>query len=214
MHGRQHHERARAGLGVGLRGDLAELPLPDLIEMTSVGGKTGRLILFDEEEAVAGELAFRGGRLVGARCGELTAEKAFYALLALKSGSFDFDPTAELDEDSVNLTTEMLLIEGMRRLDEVYRLRRRLPAPARARYLDGEAQDALENRVLGYIGPGVRRVGDIVEGVLVGGEADEYDALQALRRLAERGVIRVERPSWPPSEDDGLGGPPQPELER
>ena len=182
--------------------------------MTAVGGKTGRLVLFDEEEAVAGELTFRGGRLVGARCGELIAEKAFYALLALKTGSFDFDPAAELDEDSFNLPTETLLIEGMRRLDEVFRLRRRLPAPARARYLHGEAGDALENRVLGYIGPGVRRVGDIVEGVLVGGDADEYDALHALKRLAERGVIRVERPSWPASEDDDLGGPPQPELER
>ena len=199
---------------MGLRGDLAELPLPDLIEMTSVGGKTGRLVLFDEEEAVAGEIAFRGGRLVGARCGELSAEKAFYALLALKAGSFDFDPAAELDEDSFNLPTETLLIEGMRRLDEVFRLRRRLPAPARARYLHGEAGDALENRVLGYIGPGVRRVGDIVEGVLVGGDADEYDALHALKRLAERGVIRVERPSSPLAEDDDLGGPPQPELER
>ena len=214
MHERQDDGRTRAGLDVGLRGDLAELPLPDLIEMTAMGGKTGRLVLFDEEAAVAGELAFRGGRLAGARCGELTAEKAFYALLALKSGSFDFDPAAELDEDSVNLSTETLLIEGMRRLDEVFRLRRSLPAPARARYLAGEAQDALENRVLGYIGPGVRRVGDIVEGVLVGGDADEYDALHALKRLAGRGVIRVERPSWPSAGDEGLGGPPQPELER
>ncbi len=46
---------------MGLRGDLAELPLPDLVQMTSVGGKTGRLILFDEEDVVAGELTFREG---------------------------------------------------------------------------------------------------------------------------------------------------------
>ena len=120
---------------MGLKGDLGELPLPDLVEMTSVGGKSGRLVLFDEEDAVAGVLMFRSGRLVGAQSGELTAEKAFYALLGLKTGSFDFDPTAELDEDEVNLPTESLLIEGMRRLDETYRLRRRLPAPAVVRYL-------------------------------------------------------------------------------
>ena len=36
---------------MGLKGDLGELPLPDLVEMTSVGGKTGRLVLFDEEDA-------------------------------------------------------------------------------------------------------------------------------------------------------------------
>ena len=134
---------------MGLKGDLGELPLPDLVEMTSVGGKSGRLVLFDEEDAVAGVLMFRSGRLVGAQSGELTAEKAFYALLGLKTGSFDFDSTAELDEDEVNLPTESLLIEGMRRLDETYRLRRRLPSPAVVRYRGGDAEDPLEARLLG-----------------------------------------------------------------
>lgn len=199
---------------MGLRGDLGELPLPDLVEMTSVGGKTGRLVLFDEEDAVAGVLMFRGGRLVGARSGELAAEKAFYALLGLKTGSFDFDPAVELEEDEVNLPTESLLIEGMRRLDETYRLRRRLPAPAVVRYLVGEADDRLEARVLGYLGPGARTVGDVVEGVLVGGDADEYDALHALRRLASREVVCVERPLDAGGGDLQAGRPPQPELER
>jgi hypothetical protein len=65
--------------------------------------------------------------------------------------------------------------------------------------------------MLGYLGPGVRSVGDVVEGALVGGDADEYDALHALNRLATREVVRVEPPP-----DAGVrgGGPPQPELER
>lgn len=198
---------------MGLSGSFAELPLADLIEMTALGGKTGRLVLSDETGAVAGELAFRAGLLVGATCGELSAEKAFYALLALTGGGFDFDPEAVLDEGICNLRTESLLIEGMRRLDEIQRLRRLLPAPARVWLLGGEAQDAVEARVLGYLGPGARHLGDIVAGVLVGGEADEYDALKALRRLTARSVTRIELPS---SDDDPrLGGrPPQPELER
>jgi hypothetical protein len=199
---------------MGLKGDLGELPLADLVEMTSVGGKTGRLVLFDEEDAVAGVLMFRGGRLVGARSAELTAEKAFYALLGLKTGSFDFDPSAELEDDEVNLPTESLLIEGMRRLDETYRLRRRLSAPAVVRYVGGEPDDALEARVLGYLGPGARTVGDLVEGILVGGDADEYDALHALQRLASREVVRVERPQLGGGGDLHAGRPPQPELER
>jgi len=199
---------------MGLKGDLGELPLADLVEMTSVGGKTGRLVLFDEEDVVAGVLMFRGGRLVGARSGELTAEKAFYSLLGLKTGSFDFDPSAELEDDEVNLPTESLLIEGMRRLDETYRLRRRLPAPGVVRYLGGEPDDALEARLLGYLGPGARTVGDVVEGIIVGGDADEYDALHALRRLASREVVRVERPQLDGGGDLHTGGPPQPELER
>lgn len=198
---------------MGLRGDLGELALPDLVEMTSVGNKTGRLVLYDEEDAVAGVLTFRAGRLVGARSGELTAERAFYALLGLRTGSFDFDPTAELEDDEVDLPTESLLIEGMRRLDETYSLRRQLPAPALVRYVGGLSDDPLEMRVLGYIGPGARTVGDVVEAVLVAGDADEYDALHTLRHLVDVGMVRLE-PASGEEPDPGAGGPPQPELER
>jgi hypothetical protein len=34
-------------------------------------------------------------------------------------------------------------------------------------------------------------VGDIVEGALHDGIADEYDVLQALTRLRERGIVRL-----------------------
>lgn len=199
---------------MGLRGDLGELPLPDLVQMTSVGAKTGRLVVYDEEGAVAGVLTFRGGRLTRAQSGELTAERAFFALLGLTTGSFDFDPAAELDEDDVDLPTESLLMEGMRRLDETYRMRRRLPAPAVVRYVGGSAEDALEVRVLGYLGPGARTVGDVVEGLLVGGDADEYDALQALLHLEAGGTVLVERSGAAGEADPEAGGPPQPELER
>jgi len=200
---------------MGLKGLLAELPLSDLIEMTSLGGKTGRLTLFDEEGAVAGELAFRDGRLVGAVCGALRAEKAFYALLALKDGSFDFDSAAALTGASCDLRTESLLMEGMRRLDELRRQLVAQPAPARVRLLGGQTQNELEARVLGYLGPGARRLGDIVEGLLVGGNADEYDALTTLQRLEARGVVRVETPQGVIEADDARAPqPPQPELER
>ena len=68
--------------------------------------------------------------------------------------------------------------------------------------------------MLGYVGPGARQVGDIVEGILVGGEFDEYDALRALQRLHERGLVMIEIPAGPDGEPLPQGGPPQPELER
>jgi hypothetical protein len=45
--------------------------------------------------------------------------------------------------------------------------------------------------VLSHLGPGQRAVGDIVDGALVDGTADEYDVLQALARLRDRGVVRL-----------------------
>lgn len=201
---------------MGLKGELGELPLSDLVEMTSLGGKTGRLILYDVDGQVAGELAFREGRLVGASYGSLTAEKAFYGLLDLHDGSFDFDPQSHIDDESCNLQTTSLLMEGMRRIDEIQRLRRQYPAPAVVglRYRGATAEHPAESRVLGYIGPGARTVGDIVDGILVGGEFDEYDALTALGRLHERGIVMIEVPTGPDGEPLAAGGPPQPELER
>jgi hypothetical protein len=78
------------------------------------------------------------------------------------------------------------------------------------RFLGGEAGDAAEASVLAYLGPGSRQLGDIVAGVLVRGEHDEYDALQAVQRLAGRDVVRVEVPGEPVWTGEG----PQPELER
>ena len=200
---------------MGLKGRLADLPLADLIEMTSLGGKTGRLTVFSEGGAEYGRLAFRDGRLVGAVCGDLSVEQAFYALLALKDGDFDFDAAAERDDESCDLPTEALLMEGMRRLDELDRLRHALPAPARVRLLGGEAQDEREARVLGYLGPGARRLGDLVAGLLVHGDADECEALSTVQRLAARGVVRVETPQGLFEADQGdPSRAPQPELER
>lgn len=200
---------------MGLSGSLDELSLADLVDLTTYGGKTGRLTLREPSGAVIGTLDFRDGRLVDARCGDLQGEKAVYALVAIEEGLFEFDPEAEVAASDHPLAATSVLMEGMRRLDELQRLRAELPAPARVRLLsrDAAAADRLEARVLGYLGPGVRAIGDIVDGVLVGGDADEYDALMALRRLVDRGLVEV---MLPPESADGVGrgGVPQPELER
>jgi len=172
---------------VGLKGDLGELALSDLVEMMSMGDKTGRLVLSDGGGRVAGELAFRDGLLVAASRGSLRGEKAFYALLDMREGTFDFDGDAYVDDESCNLRAGIqaasLLVEGMRRLDEIQQMR-------------------------------ARTVGDVVEGILVDGEFDEYDALKAIGRLADSGIVAVQIPRNLDGGTVGHGGPPQPELER
>jgi len=205
---------------VGLKGDLGELALSDLVEMMSMGDKTGRLVLSDGGGRVAGELAFRDGLLVAASRGSLRGEKAFYALLDMREGTFDFDGDAYVDDESCNLRAGIqaasLLVEGMRRLDEIQQMRARYPAPAVVRLQRAGAgtDDASEARVLAHVGPGARTVGDVVEGILVDGEFDEYDALKAIGRLADSGIVAVQIPRNLDGGTVGHGGPPQPELER
>jgi len=176
---------------MGLEGTLSELALTDLIEITSLGGKTGVLDVTHPDGTAAGRISFRRGRLTSARYGALEGERAFYALLGMKEGGFTFDPAADPGESSIDLSTGSLLMEAMRRVDEIGGLRVRIPAPARLALLGGRPDDKVEAMVLGYLGPGARSVGDVVDGALVDGLADEYEVLRAIDRLMQRQVLRL-----------------------
>lgn len=176
---------------MSFKGTLSELALADLIEITSLGAKTGVLDIANPDGSPAGRIAFRSGALVSASCGALAGERAFYALLGLKEGSFVFDPEIDPGETSIDLPTGSLLMEAMRRVDEIGRLRDTLPSYARVALLGGKPDEPIEAKVLGYLGPGERSVGDIVDGALVDGVADEYDVLRAIFRLQERRVVRL-----------------------
>jgi len=176
---------------LSLKGTLSELALSDLIEVISLGGKTGRLEIAGGGGESAATLSFKEGRLINASAGALRDERAFYAVLGLREGSFFFDTEADPGEETLDLSTGSLLMEGMRRVDEVFRLRDALPATSRAQFVGGDSDNAVEKNILGYLGPGARDVGDIVAGMLLEGVADEYDALRALLRLVNRGVVRV-----------------------
>jgi len=197
-----------------LEGTLDELPLADMIEMTSLGNKSGLLVLADTLGSTVGSLGFNNGRLVSASCGALRGESAFYALLDVREGSFSFEPRDDVPAEEFNLSTASLLIEGMRRIDEVRRMRNFMPSDAIVT-LSGEGpQDPIEASVLGYLGPGSRSVGDIVAGMLlVDGAADEYDSLRAMARLEERAVVGVIRPARGVHASSLTSGFPQSELE-
>lgn len=175
---------------MSLKGTLSELALSDLIEVISLGGKSGRLQIVRDDEPAA-TLSFRDGRLINASVGALEGERAFYAVLAFREGSFFFDTEADPGEETLDLPTGSLLMEGMRRVDEVFRLRDTLPATSRATFVGGDSDNPTEKSILGYLGPGARDVGDIVAGMLLEGVSDEYESLRALLRLVNRGVVRV-----------------------
>jgi hypothetical protein len=173
-------------------GTLSELALCDLVEITALGGKTGVLDVTHPDGSPAGRLAFREGALVSASCGALVGERAFYALIGLREGGFVFDPDLDPGEaPAADLPTGSLLMEAMRRVDEIGRLRDALPSYGLVTLLSGDPHDSVEATVLGFLGPGQRSVGDIVAGALVEGMADEYEVLLALDRLRSREVVRL-----------------------
>jgi hypothetical protein len=171
-------------------GTLSELALCDLVEITTLGAKTGVLDVAHADGSPAGRLAFREGALVSASCGALSGARGFYALLALGEGSFVFDPERDPGESADGaLPTGSLLMEAMRRVDEIDHLRHALPAATQVAALASDPRDVVETTVLDCLAPGSLPVSEVVARVVAGGGADDYDVLRALARLRERGAV-------------------------
>ncbi len=109
-----HAERS---VNAGVAGSLSEMGLPDLVQILGAGQKNGRLALKSGEHA--GEVHFKNGRIVHALFdSDVAGEDAFFELLALSTGSFELDPGFSPAEETIQASTESLILEGFRRLDE------------------------------------------------------------------------------------------------
>ncbi len=109
-------QRASARPSRGVSGRLRELGLPDMVQVLFHGRKSGNLKIRAREGA--GEIHFAEGNVVNALWGELRGEEAFYAMLKLKDGEFGLDPTFTAPARVIDGSSEALLLEGMRRMDE------------------------------------------------------------------------------------------------
>src|SRR5678815_3093685 len=110
---------------MSFQGSIQELPVPDIIQLVSVSGKTGMFMLVRGTER--GYIYLRGGRIVHAELGSLAGEEAVYALAIWSTGDFQFTPGKETDKVTIDKTNTSLLMEAARRLDEWKVLGRKIP---------------------------------------------------------------------------------------
>jgi hypothetical protein len=105
---------------MSFQGSIQELPVPDIIQLVSVSGKTGMFMLVRGTER--GFIYLRNGRIVHAELGPHTGEEAVYALAIWSTGDFQFSPGKETETVTIEKTNTSLLMEAARRLDEWKRL--------------------------------------------------------------------------------------------
>ena len=110
---------------MSFQGSIQELPVPDIIQLVSVSGKTGMFMLVRGPER--GLIYLRNGRIVHAELGTLTGEEAVYALAIWSTGDFQFTPGKETEATTIDKTNTSLLMEAARRLDEWKVLARKIP---------------------------------------------------------------------------------------
>ncbi len=109
-------KRAAVSKPKGVSGSLREMGLPDMIQILYHGRKSGNLRI--SSAGKQGEIHIEAGNIVNAVWTGKKGEDAFFAMLKLEDGEFALDPGFKPTERVINASSEALLLEGMRRLDE------------------------------------------------------------------------------------------------
>jgi pSer/pThr/pTyr-binding forkhead associated (FHA) protein len=113
-----------------MSGSIEEIPLPDLLQLLSTSRKSGVLVV--RSDLGVGKIYLRKGQIYFASIDDsfnTGPRKAMYRMLAWTQGFFDLEPPDEravLEE--LQDSTEGLLMEGMRQLDEYNVHADKLPA--------------------------------------------------------------------------------------
>ena len=176
-----------------MAGKIDEIPLPDLLQLFHTSKKGGVLVVKAERE---GRIYLRQGRVYYAVIDgnhELGPQRSFNRIVTWEHGDFELRPPdpqefmVELDE-----STEVLLMDAMRLLDELRRVQKELPPSgsvlalaqplvAPLRELSAELLDALQL---------VHNLGSM-QAVLDTSERDDVVTAEALLALIKKGYVNV-----------------------
>jgi len=110
---------------MALTGTFEDLSFAELLQMLNVGHKSGRLtVARPGEDAV---LYVESGDVVRAVSRRDNGPELIYKILGWKSGEFSFERTDDSVVRNINESTEGLILEGMKRLDEWERVEAEMP---------------------------------------------------------------------------------------
>jgi predicted regulator of Ras-like GTPase activity (Roadblock/LC7/MglB family) len=101
---------------MGMRGNLKDMAIADLIQHTCEDRKTAQLTIQHSGEKVV--LYFKNGNVVHAVLGDQTGEAVVYQVLQWDEGSFDLEVGVKPPQTTISRNWSGLLLEGARRLDE------------------------------------------------------------------------------------------------
>jgi len=99
-----------------IRGQLSQLGIIDLLQGLEMGRKTCRLLLSSGAQSCAIYLV--EGQAVHAELGGTTGEQAVYGTLGWSEGAFELDFAGSTEARTIVRSTQALLMEGLRLLDE------------------------------------------------------------------------------------------------
>lgn len=108
--------REAAGADSVLRGSLAQMNVLDLLQSLDMGRKTCALTLTNNGDNC--QMFFTDGQINHALYGKLKGDEAVYKVLTWGAGGFEIDFKGSSREQTTTQSTQGLLLEGLRLLDE------------------------------------------------------------------------------------------------
>jgi hypothetical protein len=176
-----------------MTGKIEEVPLPDLLQLFHTSKKNGVLVVTNEQE---GRIYLRQGKVYYAVINDnhdLGPQKSFNRIITWEHGEFELRPPdnqefmVELDE-----STEHLLMEALRQLDELRRVQGSLPP------LDQTLMIAVPMQVpLRDLNPDELDVLQLIlnwgtlQGVFDNASQDDVSLATIAASLLERGYVRM-----------------------
>ncbi len=174
-----------------IRGDIAQVALPDLLQLLAMGKKTGTLTVMTSN--AAGEIRLAEGEVVDAMFRRAEGMKAVIRLLGEREGAFHFAPNAEPGLRRIREPISSILMDGTRQVDEVRRLRERLGLVVNSHLLalhvedpkSVETSDSIASEVADLLA-NPRTFDDLADEI----PRTDLEVLEALARLDEAGKLR------------------------
>ncbi|HUU02712.1 MAG TPA: FHA domain-containing protein [Myxococcota bacterium] len=179
-----------------MSGRIDEVPIPDLLQLFSTSKKSGVLVVRGDEHE--GKIFLRNGKIYYASIDnrhEIGPQKAFCRLVGWESGFFELTgPSDEKFMVELDESTEGLLIDAMRAMDELARIEDQLPDPTARFKLSSPLSPALRDLESDQL--------DVLQDVHNHGRVDsvldesvlpDLETYQALLHLIRNGYIREAR---------------------
>jgi pSer/pThr/pTyr-binding forkhead associated (FHA) protein len=178
-----------------MSGSIDEVPLPDLMQLFSTSKKSGVLIVRTDD--AEGKIYLEKGAIVFASVNDqedVPPLKSLIRVLTWEHGTFDMEGLVEREYPTkLEMSTEGILMEGFRQIDELRQLSAALPAhhatlaPAKPvvpplRDLSPEELDVLQ-LVINY---------GTVETILNKSLASDLETCEVLLKLQRSGYIRAD----------------------
>lgn len=192
-------------------GSLEDVAVVDVMQTIAVSGKSGVASVTRKERQAW--LYFDRGQIIDAEVGDLRGEEAVYRVITWTTGSFDLEFKAIERERVIDVPHQALLMEGLRRVDELGRLSEQLPPENAVVDIDHAALASRLNEIPDELNAllrlidGKRTLLDLIDA----SPFDDLSTLTVLSKFYFEGLLSAGTPDpveWAPGSRSSSAPPP------